>query len=142
MYEIWLGLNIVYELALGYIVHIALYLLLLAAFYFSVWRQQLSLRGAVRPTLLFAAVAAVLAMLLVPASTRSSLNEVNYLVDWMNLLGISLGVGRAAGFAGVAAVCTVLPVMPAGRLQALAGRMANRPRAYTGPVFFCGHNQA
>lgn len=92
MYEIWLGLNIVYELALGYIVHIALYLLLLAAFYFSVWRQQLSLRGAVRPTLLFAAVAAVLAMLLVPASTRSSLNEVNYLVDWMNLLGISLGV--------------------------------------------------
>lgn len=57
---------------------------------------QVRLRGALRPTLLAGALLWLLAMLLVPAATRSSLAEVNYLVDWLNLVGISLAVAGLA----------------------------------------------
>lgn len=96
MYEIWLGMNILYELALGYGVQIVCYLLLLLACYGSVYQQQLSLRGALRPTLWSLAGLWLLAMLMVPASTRSSLAEVNYVVDWLNLVGIGFGVAILA----------------------------------------------
>lgn len=97
MYEIWLGMNILYELALVYVVQIVCYLLLLLACYASVYQQQLSLRRAVRPTLWAVAGLWMLAILLVPASSRSSLAEVSYVVDWLNLAGIALGMAGLAG---------------------------------------------
>jgi hypothetical protein len=43
-----------------------------------------------------AVVAAVMGFLVVPTSTRSSLQELAYWVDWANLASIALGIGMAA----------------------------------------------
>lgn len=97
MYELWLVLNILWELALG------IWPLLLGAI--VVW-SVLMLAALRRPgarwraglplTLVVGVVVAVAAFLLVPGGTRSSLAELSYWVDWANLAAV------AAGFGGVA----------------------------------------
>jgi hypothetical protein len=102
MYEIWLMLNIVWEIALG-----AMPWLLAAA---AVWavlvvlaarhRASSSAAGpapaAARPALAVGLGAAVLALFAVPALTQSSLGEATYLADWLALGGIALAAGVAA----------------------------------------------
>jgi len=99
MYEVWLVLNILWEIALG------IWPLLLGAIVVWVLLMAMALR---RPcarwraglplALAGGAIVAVAAFLLVPGSTRSSLAEMSYWVDWANLVAI------AAGFGGVAAL--------------------------------------
>jgi len=94
MYEIWLALNIVFEIAHG--LWPALLILLLG------WLAMLFVnrRGlALVPLtwlLAVAGVAAALAGLALPALTLSSFGNFGYWVDWANWLAITAGVGVAA----------------------------------------------
>lgn len=98
MYEIWLALNIAYEIALSLWPYIAvgvggwLVLLLVAG-------RRLG-RHAVLPSLAVGATVAVLAFLALPAMSRSSFADMGYWVDWANLLGLAVACG---GFAALLA---------------------------------------
>lgn len=75
MYEIWLALNIVWEIAL------------------TVWPALLLGMLAWLALMVLAGIASVLWL---PAATRSSLGELAYWVDWANLLAIAAGFGAIA----------------------------------------------
>ncbi len=94
MYEIWLAMNIIYEIALGVWPLLALLLavwlgLLVAA------RGRLGGRQ-VRQAALLGALVAVALFFSVPTLTQSSLANMGYWVDWANLLAIALGLGALA----------------------------------------------
>ena len=94
MYEIWLAMNIIYEIALGVWPLLALLLavwlgLLVAA------RGRLGARQ-VRQAALLGALVAVALFFSVPTLTQSSLANMGYWVDWANLLAIALGLGALA----------------------------------------------
>lgn len=97
MYEIWLAMNIVWEIALTIWPWIAaallLWIVLLAA---AARRSAPSWRGAFRPALLAGALVALLAFFALPGLTRSSLGDLDYWVDWANVLAIAAGIGAAA----------------------------------------------
>lgn len=97
MYEIWLVLNIVWEIALSVWPLLAaaaaawLVLLVLAARRpVARWRGALPLAAGV------GLAAGLVGFLAVPGMTRSSLHELAYWVDWANLASIALGIGAAA----------------------------------------------
>ena len=97
MYEIWLAMNIVWEIALGFWPLLAFgafaWLVLMAL----AWRRSAAQwRNAWPMAAGSAVIAAVIGFLVVPTSTRSSLQELGYWVDWANLAGIALGIGVAA----------------------------------------------
>ncbi|HMN20629.1 MAG TPA: hypothetical protein PKA16_04465 [Ottowia sp.] len=99
MYEIWLMLNIVWELALGiwpWLLALAIVWLLLMARAWgrgaAAWRA--SLPGAIGLGL----AVAIVIFFVTPSWIGSSLTELKYWVDWANLLGIAAGWG-AAGLA-------------------------------------------
>jgi hypothetical protein len=96
MYEIWLGMNIVWEIALGFwplpAVGAVSWLVLMAL----AWRRPAPHWRSAWPMAAGVAVAAaVIGLLVVPATSRSSLHELTYWVDWAILSGIALGVGVA-----------------------------------------------
>ena len=94
MYEIWLAMNIVYEIALGIWPLLALLL--------AVWAVMLvAARGRlggrqVRQAALLGALVAVALFFSVPTLTQSSLANMGYWVDWANLLAVALGLGALA----------------------------------------------
>lgn len=94
MYEIWLVLNIVYEIALGIWPVLLLALLVWIALLVAA-RGRLGLR-ALRPALLLGAIVAAVLVAAVPSLTQSSLSNMDYWVDWANLLAIALGLGALA----------------------------------------------
>ena len=94
MYEIWLVLNIVYEIALG-LWPLLLGLLLVWLGLLLAARNRL-LRHAVRPALLLGGLVAVALVPGVPWLTQSSLVQMGYWVDWANVLAIALGLGALA----------------------------------------------
>ncbi|MFA7394188.1 MAG: hypothetical protein WCZ88_17835 [Pigmentiphaga sp.] len=98
MYEIWLGLNIAWELTLLHPWVVGGYLVLLVALHvlalgrsFTAWRQ--SLAGAI----VFALLLALLSAFALPLATDSSLANVTYLLDWLAVIGLALGAGLAGG---------------------------------------------
>ena len=91
MYEIWLAMNIVYEIALTVWPLIAVALVAWIVLMGLAW-GRLSC-AACKPALGIGALAAVLAFLLIPGATRSSLGNLGYWVDWANLGAIALGAG-------------------------------------------------
>ena len=94
MYEIWLAMNIVYEIALGIWPLLALLLAVWVALLVAA-RGRLGARQ-VRQTLLLGALVAVALFFSVPTLTQSSLSNMGYWVDWANLLAIALGLGALA----------------------------------------------
>lgn len=94
MYEIWLAMNIVYEIALGIWPLLALLLAVWVAL-LVVARGRLGARQ-VRQALLLGALVAVALFFSVPTLTQSSLSNMGYWVDWANLLAIALGLGALA----------------------------------------------
>ncbi len=97
MYEIWLVLNIVWEIALDVwplLAVAALAWLALAAA--AVRRPSAHWRGALPAAAALAALAALIGFLAVPSLTRSSLGELAYWVDWANLAGVALAIGGVA----------------------------------------------
>lgn len=110
MYEIWLMLNILYEIALG------LWPLLLAVLVawlvlLMLTRQRLSL-AVLRPSLGVAAVATIVLFFSLPALTHSSLANVDYWVDWVTLFGIALGLGALIGLFALPLLAWLRPANP------------------------------
>jgi hypothetical protein len=94
MYEIWLAMNIVYEIALGIWPLLALLLAVWAVMLVAA-RGRLGARQ-VRQAALLGALVAVALFFSVPTLTQSSLANMGYWVDWANLLAIALGLGALA----------------------------------------------
>lgn len=97
MYEVWLMLNIVYELALAVWPWLAALALLWVIFLFmargrggSAWRAAFP--GAVVLGVLVAAII----FFITPSWSKSGLGEMKYWIDWANLLGIAAGWGAGA----------------------------------------------
>jgi hypothetical protein len=98
MYEIWLALNIAWEIASTRAVLLAF----VAAFLLLAWVLALRAPGArwrlAAPRAIAAGVAAtILAGLLWPAFTGSSLGEIGYWVDAAALVGLALLAGVVVG---------------------------------------------
>jgi len=97
MYEIWLVMNIVWEIALDFWPLLALGAIAWLVLMALAWRRPAAhWRSAWPMAAGVAAVAAVIGFLVVPTATRSSLQELAYWVDWANLASIALGIGAAA----------------------------------------------
>ncbi|HEY0843880.1 MAG TPA: hypothetical protein VGE12_00830 [Noviherbaspirillum sp.] len=105
MYEIWLMLNIVWEIALdlwpALLVGAAIWLALAVA---AARACSACLRTGLPLALAAGLVATAAAFVIVPAAVGSSLGEMGYWVDWLTLAGI------AGGF-GVLAALITLPVV-------------------------------
>ena len=95
MYEIWLVLNIIYEIALSIWPVLAL---ALAVWLAALWAARARLG---KPALGHALVAGVLVAIVlffaIPTLTQSSLSNMGYWIDWANLLAMALGLGTLAG---------------------------------------------
>jgi hypothetical protein len=97
MYEIWLVMNILWELALGVWPLLLGAALLWVAVMAGALRRPAAGWAAGLPLALAIGVAvAIAAFVLVPSATRSSLGELRYWVDWLNLLGIAAAFGALA----------------------------------------------
>jgi hypothetical protein len=100
MYEVWLMLNIVYEIALSYAVLISL---CVGGWLVLMWLARRHLTAKVIPlTLKLGAFATVLAFIALPAINKSSFSAMGYWVDWFNLASWALT-------AGVMAACVAFP---------------------------------
>lgn len=108
MYELWLMVNILWETAITVWPLLAL---LLATWLVLMVLARRRLRTGWPIALRVGAVGALLAFLLLPAVTSSTLAKLSYWVDWLALAGM------AAGF-GTAAALFALPL--AGLLRAVA----------------------
>jgi hypothetical protein len=102
MYEIWLMINIVFEIALSYWLPITLGVgLWLVVMWFA--RKRLSAQ-VIPLSLAAGAVAVVVAFFALPAINKSTLADMGYWVDWVNLGSWSLT-------AGVLVVLAVIPLI-------------------------------
>jgi hypothetical protein len=94
MYEMWLAINIVYEIALN-LWPALLPLLLVWLVLLLINRQRLD--QVAWTTLLAVAVSVgVAALLALPSLSKSSLTEMGYWVDWASILAMAAGLGVAA----------------------------------------------
>ena len=94
MYEIWLMLNIAWELALGMWPLLLVAALLWLALVGTAWRTAgAHWRAGLLPALGIAVASAIVAALLVPRWMRSSLSDMTYWLDWATLLGLAALVG-------------------------------------------------
>lgn len=95
MYEIWLTLNILFELALanaGLVIAwlAALIVLTLLALRSGAWRRGLP------AAILIGAVVAAVAFVMLPGRSGASFGELRYWLDWASLVGFAAGFGGAA----------------------------------------------
>ncbi len=115
MYEIWLVLNILYESAL----EVWPALLGLAVTWLALMvlaRSRLSL-GTLRHALFPASFVAGLLFFTLPSLTQSSFANMGYWVDWLNLLGIALGLGAAFALFAWPWVALFCPACAGGACQ-------------------------
>ena len=111
MYEIWLVINILWEIALGLwpvllLVAVTWAFLVLRAFTRgAAWQRSLGL------ALVIGVGVALLLIPLVPGAIGSSLSDMGYWVDWANLLAI------CGGFCVVVAAL-VWPMLASAKAQA------------------------
>ena len=98
MYEIWLVLNILWEIALGVWPLLAVGAIVwVVLMVMAARRQDVCWRSAWRTALAVAVLTGVASFLLVPGWSRSSLANLSYWVDWANLGAIAAGFGAVLG---------------------------------------------
>lgn len=94
MYEIWLALNIIYEIALGLwpalLILVGVWLAVLVANRQGLWAVPFT------RLLTIAVGVAVATGLVLPSLTLSSFGNFGYWVDWANWLAMAAGAGVAA----------------------------------------------
>lgn len=94
MYEIWLMLNIVWEIALGVWPLLLVAAVLWLALMGTSWRSAgAHWRAALVPALGIGLVMAVVAALMLPGWTQSELSNMGYWVDWAALVGLAAAAG-------------------------------------------------
>ena len=94
MYEIWLAMNIAFEIAWD-LWPALLPLALVWAAVMGINRKKLALVSASTLAAL-AVLVALAAVLALPSLSKSTLADMGYWVDWAALLGMAAGVGVAA----------------------------------------------
>jgi hypothetical protein len=112
MYEIWLVLNILWEIARDAWPLLVAAAVLWAVLMVTAARRRGAAWGRGLPgAVAVGAIVAVAAFLLVPGLTKSSLGEMRYWVDWANLVGIALAIGAV----GVAFAWPLMTMRQTGR---------------------------
>lgn len=97
MYEIWLTLNILFELGLQYLpAVIGTLLLWLMLMLFAVTRPGAGWRRALLPAAVAGVIATVITFFITPGITLSSFDNMGYWVDWMNLFFYAAAFGAVA----------------------------------------------
>jgi hypothetical protein len=97
MYEIWLVVNILWEMALGiWPVLLGAALIWLVLVLTAARRPGSGWRAALPWAIAAAIVVTVGATLALPGLSKSSLGEMGYWVDWANLLAMAAGFGALA----------------------------------------------
>jgi hypothetical protein len=97
MYEIWLAMNIVWEIAMSIWPALLVAALAWIALVVVALRRPGARWGAGLGTAVLAGIAVmVVSVLVVPYLTKSSLAEMGYWVDWANLAAIGAGFGAIA----------------------------------------------
>lgn len=94
MYEIWLAMNIVYEMVLG-LLPALLALALVWAVVMVIYRRQL-VQVSATPLAAVAVLVTLAAVLALPSLSKSTLGDMGYWLDWANLLAMAAGFGVAA----------------------------------------------
>lgn len=93
MYEIWLAMNIVYEIASDLLP--ALVSLALVWTVMVVINRKKLVRASGAALAAVAVLVALASALALPSLSKSSLADMGYWVDWVSLLGLAAGVGVA-----------------------------------------------
>ena len=97
MYEIWLTLNILYELGLQYLpVVIGTALLWLALMAVAAARGRAGWGAALKPAIAIAVVVTAITFFVTPGMTQSSFANMGYWVDWGNLFLYAAAFGVVA----------------------------------------------
>jgi hypothetical protein len=94
MYEIWLAMNIAYEMALDLLPALGP-LVLMWAVMMVINRKKLK-RAKPATLAAVAVLVALVAVVALPSLSKSTLADMGYWVDWAALLGMAAGVGVAA----------------------------------------------
>lgn len=98
MYEIWLTLNILYELGLQYLpMVIGTALLWLALMAVAAARGRAGWGAALKPAIAIALVVTAITFFITPGMTQSSFANMGYWVDWGNLLLYAAAFGAVGG---------------------------------------------
>lgn len=97
MYEIWLALNIVWEIALDQpLITLGIVALLVVLFAAAFVRRGSAWRRSVSAAAVVGIVVAAIAVWAVPRATLSSLDDMKYWIDWATLAAVALGLGGIA----------------------------------------------
>ncbi len=108
MYEIWLVMNILWEIGLSvWPVVVAVAMLWLVVMVWALRTSGAQWRRAIVPALLIGVVVGAFFFFSTPGWTKSSLSELKYWVDWANLLaigGLFSLLGAALAWPAVAVV--------------------------------------
>lgn len=97
MYEVWLMMNIAWEIAQGawpWLLGAALLWSLLLGLAWS--RRPVAWRASLPAALAAAGVAGGVAFVMLPGLVQSALTEMGYWVDWAMLAGLAAGAGSLA----------------------------------------------
>lgn len=103
MYEIWLGMNIFYELALMYLPLLLIVALVWVALMVYAIQKKAVWSLGIKSAIVGGLIATAIAFLTLPAMTQSSLSELGYWFDYVSLLGM-------AGMYGLVAAALVWPL--------------------------------
>ena len=96
MYELWLAINILYEIGLMYLPNVIGFVVVTGALFGLALAKRAPLCRGVMPAALVWALVTVGGLFLIPGMTASALKEVAYWVDWANLFAVAAGFGAAA----------------------------------------------
>lgn len=97
MYEIWLAINILYELALMYLPFILTVITLWVVLLVYALQHQADWRKGLRGGIFGGIAVAALTFLIFPYITKSSLADLSYWIDYVFLFQIAAGYGVVVG---------------------------------------------
>jgi hypothetical protein len=92
-YEIWLGMNIMWEIALEIMPYIVIAAIIWLAISWLTVQKKVSWFPAFKITFIIGLVVTVSAFFTLPTLTLSSFSDMSYWLDWATLTMMALGVG-------------------------------------------------
>ncbi len=93
IYEIWLGMNIMWEIALEFISYIAIAVVIWLAISFITFQKKASWFVAFKSAFIIGIVVTVIAFFALLTLTLSLFSDMNYWLDWATLTLMAFGVG-------------------------------------------------